>query len=197
MFRNAQQCLILYYCETTRLAWFAGLLFAAQTSHLLISQHRTLYFTALSRRVQAVDLQDRHICKNLNPKTSHKPISHRLLDSLSVCVCVCSKFALLITCFRAVYVGHVALWHSPAIKERGSPPLHRWMWPFVKGIIGHFMPCHDEQKQKSGIKREREQQTSELVRNTIDPCVCVFVLVCYKLYPSSDTLWQVSDGCLH
>lgn len=30
---------------------------------------------------------------------------------------------------------------------------------FVKGIIGHFIQCDDEQEQKSGIKREREQQT--------------------------------------
>ena len=48
---------------------------------------------------------------------------------------------------------------------------------FVKGIIGHFIQCDDEQEQKSGIKREREQQTSELVRNTIDPCVCLCVCV--------------------
>lgn len=28
---------------------------------------------------------------------------------------------------------------------------------FVKGIIGQFIQGNDEQKQKSGIKREREQ----------------------------------------
>lgn len=57
-----------------------------------------------------------------------------------------------------------------------SPPLNV---TFVTGIMGHFIQCDDEQKQKSGIKREGEKQTSELIKNTIGPCVFVCVCVLY------------------
>lgn len=58
--------------------------------------------------------------------------------------------------FGALYVGHVALQHSTVIKKgvAYSPLLNV---TFVKGIIGQFIQGNDEQKQKSGIKREREQ----------------------------------------
>lgn len=69
-------------------------------------------------------------------------------------------------------MGHVALQHSPVIKKKGGRPLNV---TFVKGIMGQFIQCDDEQKQKSGIKREREEQTSELVRDTIGRCFWVTI----------------------
>lgn len=71
-------------------------------------------------------------------------------------------------------MGHGALQHSPAVKNgvASSPALNV---TFVEGIIGQFIQCDNEQKQKSGIKREKGQQTSELVTNTMEGCVCVCV----------------------
>lgn len=136
----------------TIVKWFAwpGLqvCFGAQTSHLLILQHHTSYFMALFHRIEAVDLQDHHMFKNLNPK---HPINLFLIgyvkDQFRLCLClclcvnaVCSNFVLLITYFRAVYVGHGALWHSPGIKKGVTSSLLLNV-TFVKGIMGHFIQC--------------------------------------------------------
>lgn len=106
--QKGQQCLILYYCEMTRSAWFTGLLRCSDPSPPYLT---AMYFMALSRGIQAVDLQDHLLFKNLNP--TH-PINPFLIDLWQLKIGfrltnICSKFVLLITYFRAVYVGRVAL----------------------------------------------------------------------------------------
>lgn len=95
-----------------------------------------------------------------------------------ICFCMnalCSKSALLITYFSPVYVGHVSPWHLPAVKNEVTSSLLLNV-TFVEGIMDHSIQCDDEQKQKSGIKREREQQTSGHVTNTMNPSVCPCVI---------------------
>lgn len=109
----------------------------------LIAPH-FIFYAFVSWRWDSVFTASSHV-QGLKPKTSHKPISHglsavtdRLRLCLSLCVnAICSKFMLLITYFRAVYVGHVALWHSPIKKGVTSSPLLNVT--FVKGIMGHFI----------------------------------------------------------
>lgn len=72
--QKGQQYLILYYCEMIRLAWFAGLL---RRSGLSPPYLTAVYFMALSHGIQAVDLQDHLLFKNLNPK---HPINPFLID---------------------------------------------------------------------------------------------------------------------
>lgn len=72
--QKGQQYLILYYCEMIRLAWFTGLLWRSGLSPPYLT---AIYFMALSHGIQAVDLQDHLLFKNLNPK---HPINPFLID---------------------------------------------------------------------------------------------------------------------
>lgn len=73
-------------------------------------------------------------------------------------------------------MGHSALQHSPGVRNgvACSPALNV---TFVEGIIGQFIQCDNEKKQKSGIRREK-RATNEQTRYKHNGRLCVCACVC-------------------
>lgn len=94
---------------------------------------------------------------NVSPK---HPKNLCLTDLLQLKFGWCLLFfqhLLLIKLFLGSYIWGTLLSNIALLLKRGvasSPPLNV---TFVRGIIGQFIRRDNEQKQKSGIKREKEQ----------------------------------------